>query len=202
MFVCRFVYMIWCGCVREFSDPVKPTVTLYGSVGQWMLAQCRDHPIQPTKTHHTNKHACTRPFTPLTRTSIQLTTHQNRHYDVVPATKSAPGNQTHPLIHPPTHPHIKPIKTHTPLYTHTHTHTYIYMSYNIYLSHLSKIRHYDVVPATERAWKSDPFGMVALNGYLYGRGVTDNKGGCVFVLFYIMYYIIVIIVIILLYIIV
>lgn len=36
-----------------------------------------------------------------------------------------------------------------------------------------------MVPATERAWKSDPFAMAALNGYLYGRGVTDNKGGLV-----------------------
>jgi len=36
--------------------------------------------------------------------------------------------------------------------------------------------HYDVVPATEVAWKSDPFAMVSVNGYLYGRGVTDNKG--------------------------
>ncbi|EWM27879.1 zn-dependent exopeptidase [Nannochloropsis gaditana] len=36
--------------------------------------------------------------------------------------------------------------------------------------------HYDVVPASERTWKTDPFVMMALNGYLYGRGVTDNKG--------------------------
>lgn len=36
--------------------------------------------------------------------------------------------------------------------------------------------HYDVVPATEIAWKSDPFAMVSVNGFLYGRGVTDNKG--------------------------
>lgn len=38
--------------------------------------------------------------------------------------------------------------------------------------------HYDVVPADNRlhAWSSDPFFMQARNGYLYGRGVTDNKG--------------------------
>jgi di- and tripeptidase len=36
--------------------------------------------------------------------------------------------------------------------------------------------HYDVVPATELTWKSEPFNMRAVNGYLYGRGVTDNKG--------------------------
>lgn len=38
--------------------------------------------------------------------------------------------------------------------------------------------HYDVVPAEnkQRLWASDPFEMSGLNGYLYGRGVTDNKG--------------------------
>ncbi|KAL9610987.1 MAG: hypothetical protein Q9167_004332 [Letrouitia subvulpina] len=38
--------------------------------------------------------------------------------------------------------------------------------------------HYDVVPADNRehTWSSDPFFMQARNGYLYGRGVTDNKG--------------------------
>lgn len=25
-------------------------------------------------------------------------------------------------------------------------------------------------------WQSDPFELLAVNGYLYGRGVTDNKG--------------------------
>lgn len=25
-------------------------------------------------------------------------------------------------------------------------------------------------------WQSDPFEVLAVNGYLYGRGVTDNKG--------------------------
>ncbi|KAL8902968.1 MAG: hypothetical protein Q9207_004241 [Kuettlingeria erythrocarpa] len=38
--------------------------------------------------------------------------------------------------------------------------------------------HYDVVPADDkqRLWASDPFEMRGLNGYLYGRGVSDNKG--------------------------
>ncbi|KAI4144014.1 MAG: hypothetical protein L6R39_004352 [Caloplaca ligustica] len=38
--------------------------------------------------------------------------------------------------------------------------------------------HYDVVPADDkqRLWASDPFEMHGLNGYLYGRGVSDNKG--------------------------
>ncbi|TVY59606.1 putative di- and tripeptidase DUG2, partial [Lachnellula suecica] len=38
--------------------------------------------------------------------------------------------------------------------------------------------HYDVVPADnkQKKWKSDPFEMKGVNGYLYGRGVTDNKG--------------------------
>lgn len=38
--------------------------------------------------------------------------------------------------------------------------------------------HYDVVAAEfdERTWHADPFEMQGINGYLYGRGVSDNKG--------------------------
>ncbi|KAL8803943.1 MAG: hypothetical protein Q9200_006020 [Gallowayella weberi] len=38
--------------------------------------------------------------------------------------------------------------------------------------------HYDVVPAEDKQqlWASDPFIMRGVNGYLYGRGVSDNKG--------------------------
>ncbi|RYP78757.1 hypothetical protein DL771_000424 [Monosporascus sp. 5C6A] len=38
--------------------------------------------------------------------------------------------------------------------------------------------HYDVVPADTRngKWVSDPFQLKGTNGYLYGRGVSDNKG--------------------------
>ncbi|OJJ50197.1 hypothetical protein ASPZODRAFT_58230 [Penicilliopsis zonata CBS 506.65] len=38
--------------------------------------------------------------------------------------------------------------------------------------------HYDVVNAhSNRAqWKTDPHQLTSLNGFLYGRGVTDNKG--------------------------
>ncbi|KAL8946961.1 MAG: hypothetical protein Q9222_006709 [Ikaeria aurantiellina] len=38
--------------------------------------------------------------------------------------------------------------------------------------------HYDVVPAEnkQQAWASDPFTMTGVNGYMYGRGVSDNKG--------------------------
>lgn len=40
--------------------------------------------------------------------------------------------------------------------------------------------HYDVVDAEmnsgENKWYADPFTLHPLNGYLYGRGVTDNKG--------------------------
>lgn len=39
--------------------------------------------------------------------------------------------------------------------------------------------HYDVVPAdrdSNSKWFSDPFQMEGINGYLYGRGVSDNKG--------------------------
>ncbi|KAF8908992.1 hypothetical protein CPB84DRAFT_1673831 [Gymnopilus junonius] len=36
--------------------------------------------------------------------------------------------------------------------------------------------HYDVIPAPSNGWDSDPFHMTGRNGYLYGRGATDNKG--------------------------
>lgn len=38
--------------------------------------------------------------------------------------------------------------------------------------------HYDVVAADNKkgTWDTDPFSLVGTNGYLYGRGVSDNKG--------------------------
>ncbi|KAJ7688222.1 hypothetical protein B0H14DRAFT_3053338 [Mycena olivaceomarginata] len=36
--------------------------------------------------------------------------------------------------------------------------------------------HYDVISAPSEGWESEPFTMTGRNGYLYGRGVTDNKG--------------------------
>ena len=38
--------------------------------------------------------------------------------------------------------------------------------------------HYDIVAADTKKgkWTSDPFAMKGINGYLYGRGVSDNKG--------------------------
>ncbi|KAF7299223.1 Beta-Ala-His dipeptidase [Mycena indigotica] len=36
--------------------------------------------------------------------------------------------------------------------------------------------HYDVIPAPSEGWDSDPFHLNGRNGYLYGRGCTDNKG--------------------------
>ncbi|ORX38699.1 hypothetical protein BD324DRAFT_621968 [Kockovaella imperatae] len=36
--------------------------------------------------------------------------------------------------------------------------------------------HYDVQPAAEAGWESDPWTLAGRNGYLYGRGVSDNKG--------------------------
>ncbi len=37
------------------------------------------------------------------------------------------------------------------------------------------LTHVDVVPAGE-GWTVDPFGAEVLDGYIYGRGVVDNKG--------------------------
>ncbi|KAK4185784.1 hypothetical protein QBC35DRAFT_502947 [Podospora australis] len=38
--------------------------------------------------------------------------------------------------------------------------------------------HYDVVPADTKGdnWQTDPFKLSGRDGYLYGRGVSDNKG--------------------------
>ncbi|KAG9028121.1 hypothetical protein FS842_004810, partial [Serendipita sp. 407] len=36
--------------------------------------------------------------------------------------------------------------------------------------------HYDVIPARKHGWDSDPFTLSGRDGYLYGRGVSDNKG--------------------------
>ncbi|KAI0256992.1 Zn-dependent exopeptidase [Lactifluus subvellereus] len=36
--------------------------------------------------------------------------------------------------------------------------------------------HYDVISAPPEGWVSDPFRLTARNGYLYGRGVADDKG--------------------------
>jgi Cys-Gly metallodipeptidase DUG1 len=36
--------------------------------------------------------------------------------------------------------------------------------------------HYDVQPALEPDWVTRPFEMAAVDGYLYGRGTSDNKG--------------------------
>ncbi|KAJ1680348.1 hypothetical protein EV182_000183 [Spiromyces aspiralis] len=44
--------------------------------------------------------------------------------------------------------------------------------------------HYDVMPPGEAtSWDSDPFTLSGRGGYLYGRGVTDNKGPVLATLF-------------------
>lgn len=43
--------------------------------------------------------------------------------------------------------------------------------------------HYDVIPASDTShWASDPFTMICENGYMKGRGVSDNKGPLVAVM--------------------
>lgn len=45
--------------------------------------------------------------------------------------------------------------------------------------HLFALRHYDVIAAPPQApsyWRTPPFTLTGVDGYLYGRGVTDNKG--------------------------
>ncbi|RFU81073.1 beta-ala-his dipeptidase [Trichoderma arundinaceum] len=45
--------------------------------------------------------------------------------------------------------------------------------------------HYDVVPADNEKskWATDPFAVHGTNGYLYGRGISDNKGPILAALF-------------------
>jgi len=37
--------------------------------------------------------------------------------------------------------------------------------------------HIDVVPAVKDSWDTDPFELVEIDGFLHGRGSSDNKGG-------------------------
>ena len=36
--------------------------------------------------------------------------------------------------------------------------------------------HYDVQPADEDGWDTDPFQLTGRDGYFYARGATDHKG--------------------------
>ena len=48
-------------------------------------------------------------------------------------------------------------------------------SHSSRVPHLCPAGHYDVQPAMEREWATDPFEMQAIDGYFYGRGTSDNK---------------------------
>lgn len=43
-------------------------------------------------------------------------------------------------------------------------------------NHILIYGHYDVVSAHSKEWDTDPFVLTGNNGYLYGRGASDNKG--------------------------
>jgi len=38
--------------------------------------------------------------------------------------------------------------------------------------------HVDVVPALDEGWTHPPFSGVVQDGFVWGRGATDMKGGC------------------------
>lgn len=49
----------------------------------------------------------------------------------------------------------------------------------VLLVHLGAVAfygHYDIQPAEEPDWRTNPFEMTAVDGYLCGRGTSDNKG--------------------------
>ncbi|KAI0563270.1 Nucleophile aminohydrolase [Gracilaria domingensis] len=43
--------------------------------------------------------------------------------------------------------------------------------------------HYDVMPVNSSQWKTNPWTLTSVDGYLYGRGATDNKGPIIASLF-------------------
>lgn len=43
--------------------------------------------------------------------------------------------------------------------------------------------HYDVVPGNQNRWLTDPFALTCENGFMKGRGVSDNKGPLVAALY-------------------
>lgn len=43
--------------------------------------------------------------------------------------------------------------------------------------------HYDVIDAEESLWDTHPFELANIDGYLRGRGVSDNKGPCIAAMF-------------------
>jgi acetylornithine deacetylase/succinyl-diaminopimelate desuccinylase-like protein len=45
-----------------------------------------------------------------------------------------------------------------------------------YLPAVAFYGHYDIQPAEEPDWRTNPFEMTAVDGYLCGRGTSDNKG--------------------------
>ena len=54
--------------------------------------------------------------------------------------------------------------------------------YAVYKGESSKkpaivMAHIDVVPAVKDSWDTDPFELVEIDGFLHGRGSSDNKGG-------------------------
>lgn len=51
-------------------------------------------------------------------------------------------------------------------------------------AHVVFYGHYDVIDAEDyRDWNSPPFQMTSIDGYVYGRGVSDNKGPLVSAIF-------------------
>lgn len=63
------------------------------------------------------------------------------------------------------------------------SHNVLWVSNPVYIGFMTRIisslafnRHYDVISAPADGWTSNPFTLVGRNGYLYGRGATDNKG--------------------------
>lgn len=51
------------------------------------------------------------------------------------------------------------------------------------LEEIGVIGHLDVVPASSIGWDSDPFTLTEKDGFLFGRGVSDDKGPSLLILY-------------------
>lgn len=93
----------------------------------------------------------------------------------LPLTTKILLSSVYSIVHP-ARPRRWRVFSSTGEYTHSQT---LLHPRPVHLFSFRKLRHYDVIAAPPQAstpWRTPPFTLTGVNGYLYGRGVTDNKG--------------------------